>query len=169
MQHGKDNEEEARKRAMDVLDSCYDLVWKLPGNFVDYKLSLTCSPDAMAFDPKYPDRIKFGLEIKCPFSRPLPKSVHDVGADNALQCFVSLYVTGAQVWYLFYWEKWTGCYSLFRITRNQAMFDKINKKMNKARFKYMHLEDKKKQKPRHKVKDSFNEKYVDTYDFIVKI
>lgn len=170
MQHGMDNEDEARKCAMDVLDKDHLLEWRMIGNFRDKRLSLSCSPDAVAFDKGIIDKIKFGLEIKCPYVRTLPKSIYEVGADNALQCFVSLYVLGAHVWYLFYWEACTGCYSLFKITRNDEMFEELKKMFCDARFTYLVHEGKIKNNntttKRKDIKETFNTLYVDKYKFI---
>jgi len=46
-----------------------------------------------------------GLEVKCPFSRPLPETVLDLSADYVIQCLVSILVCEVETWYLFYWKE----------------------------------------------------------------
>jgi len=113
----------------------------------------------------------FGLEIKCPYSRSLPNSVAEVGADYAMQCFISLYVTGAELWYLFFWEKSSGCHRMFKVTRNDQMFERVRKEMMDSMFRHVIHPEKylmdEKVKRRKNIQKTFMDEYVNKYNFII--
>lgn len=97
------------------------LQWVRPGIVFDPFSPFCCSPDAVALLVAS----LFGLEVKCPYSKGVPKRVEDVDMAHVLQCFVCMHIMGATHWYLFYFDPYNrreGS-SLWKVFRSQKLWD----------------------------------------------
>jgi len=126
--------------ARSILDPDRDFVWKKVGHIVDYKSNLGCSPDALFWNEKR----FYGLEVKTPYSKSLPKKPSEIIPEHILQCFTSIYLTKAHSWFLFYYEVSTKKYKLFQIFRNDDIWKKIlgEIQLNMEKMKETNFENK---------------------------
>src|ERR1700733_532160 len=118
IRHGRKMESKAIEVARKLLDPHGIFVWKKPGLFVDRLFHTSCSPDALFFYGRDSDTSieMHGLEVKNPYTRPIPKRICDITPDHLLQCFFSIHTCRADSWYLFYYrEEPEVDYSLFQI------------------------------------------------------
>jgi len=124
MTHGLQYEKEAIELAIRIVDPFNLMNWMNPGIVISNKFKLSCSPDIMFCHPKVPNKI-YGLEAKCPYSKPLPNSIKHLQSDHVLQSFFSIYCTNAQYWILFYYEASTKAHRMYRIKRCQPLFERL--------------------------------------------
>lgn len=99
IEHGNKWEETAIREAKRYLP---EASWVRPGIVFDPFSSFCCSPDAVGIVKR--DSSLFGLEVKCPFSREVPKTLDQVDRAHIIQSFVCCMIMGATHWYLFYYD-----------------------------------------------------------------
>lgn len=127
MQHGHDKEPLAILEARKILDPMFQQLWVKPGICISRTYSLSCSPDSIFFKIKKSNKkvSMRGVEAKCPYTKAIPTEIEELEADNVLQCFFSMYCTEAEAWYLIYYDAWGKERSLFKIKRNDELFQKL--------------------------------------------
>lgn len=131
MRYGIFHESDAIKQAMTHLDPEKRYQWAKPGVIMDPFSPTCCSPDMIFFEPSYScdicktcpnldNELKclecrrilkekahlpfFGLEVKVPFSRGIPQKPEDIDTSYIIQCFSCLHITGADCWYLYFYD-----------------------------------------------------------------
>lgn len=109
--HGRIWEPVAIEKARGILDPEHDAIWYKPAIVPDPYDPVCCSPDATF----YKNKRFYGLEVKNPFSRPLPTSADRVDIQHVVQCFVCLHVTRADCWFLFYYSYKDDRYMIYRV------------------------------------------------------
>lgn len=121
VQHGVKYESLSVEKARFVLDPDSDAYWIKPGIVMDPCGDPVCaSPDAMFCK----NGILSGLEVKTPYSKPLPLRVEDLSIEHLVQCFVSVSVTRVREWYLFYYSVSENRGVLYRISADPELWQK---------------------------------------------
>ena len=115
---GREEEPKAAKFFSDLIGArLYSI-----GCCVLYKDSRLCAcPDRLFTHPI--TKLKEGLEIKNPDTTPIPQEVNSKMISYVFQCILNMEVFDRDYWNLFYYDRRTGEYSWFRITRNEKFFD----------------------------------------------
>lgn len=116
MEHGNTWEPTAIRKATQFLDNILykQHTWMSPGTVVDPWSTIICSPDQVCED--------FGLEVKCPFRRPMPLHKELIINDNLLQCFACIHVCKFTHWYLFFFDSHTGNSVCYRVDQNHDLW-----------------------------------------------
>lgn len=139
MQWGITHEPLAISEARKLLDPENKFRWIKPGMVVNHPMAISCSPDAMFHQrvtpeelvkdlllgrEEYPEDFLQGLEVKCPFSKPVPTTADAINPCHVLQCIWGMFVCDIKIWYLYYWTENHGK-ALFQIKRpDRALFER---------------------------------------------
>lgn len=100
--HGRRWEPVPIRHWMDEVFQEEDWEYVRPGTVLDPKEPVCCSPDMMFFHRRL-DKV-LGLEVKCPYSTGIPERKEDVPSNYLFQCFACLMITGADAWFLSYYD-----------------------------------------------------------------
>lgn len=124
-------EETAINVALDIIDPGNLFAYFKPGIVVDPWSKTCCSPDLVMglwhLNGKGPTLV--GLEVKVPHTRGIPESITDVPIEYIIQCFVSIHITKAEFWYLFFYNKHSrspGSDALFIVYPNAEIWSLVN-------------------------------------------
>lgn len=99
--HGRDWEPYAIRR---FIDFAFDDDWDFyrPGHVEDPVDPVCFSPDLMVKHKRLD--ILFGLEVKCPYTAPIPKRKQDIQPEYLFQAFTCLMVSRADRWFLSFYD-----------------------------------------------------------------
>jgi len=123
--------EEGQKNEMSAIVECgkyltasgifpENVVFRRAGTFIHPREPITCTPDAFVL---YDGRFR-GIEVKNVSSSCPPVDPRDIITQYLLQCFVSIYVTRAEDWFLFIRNVQMGEWSLFCVERENDLWEK---------------------------------------------
>lgn len=101
-EHGRTWEQVPIRMFMDEVFPEERWEYRQPGTVLDPHTPLCCSPDMMFFHRKL--NLVHGLEVKCPYSTALPLKKEDIINQYLFQCFACLMITGADSWFLCYYD-----------------------------------------------------------------
>lgn len=129
MDHGNREEPYSRKRFYEVWKERYphrEFSFRQEGwgvGFYQKDPRFSASPDGI-FTWQVDQKIhKEGLELKNPWSKPIPKEKCSSMCGYVLQCVLNMEVFDIDLWNLFYYDRRTKEYSWFRIHRNKEFFE----------------------------------------------
>lgn len=117
--HGKKHEDSAIKAFLERAIVPADWILKKPGVISENRIS--CSPDAM-FVHREMD-VLFGLEVKCPFSKPIPTRKEEIQPEYLFQCFTCLMLSQADRWFLAYYHAGSARLRVFEMRPDPALWN----------------------------------------------
>jgi len=127
MRYGKDMEDKTLMKALGFLkgkgliDEQKGTVHRC-GTIVHPLKNVCCSPDSVYVEEK---KSIVGIEVKTCYTKKCPQKVEDLPLQYLLQCFVSIYVTEADRWYLYYHDHMVGEYSCYVVGRNNDLWEHV--------------------------------------------
>ena len=86
-----------------------------PGSIIDWDSPIACSPDFMISMEDEEKDFLIGAEMKCPYSRPIPKKKEEIDSTYLLQCFSSLMTTCSDKWILAFYDTPTDSATAYEI------------------------------------------------------
>jgi len=113
--HGRNWEPYAIRRFLDLsFEDEKDWVFCRPSAVKDPRDPVCFSPDLMIFHRELD--ILFGLEVKCPYTAPIPKRKEDIPPEYLFQAFCCLMVSRADSWFLSFYDTESGRATSFEIS-----------------------------------------------------
>lgn len=110
-------------------------IWTRPGIVFDPSSPFCCSPDGLGFIEKGMGESMecFGLEVKCPYTRPIPFQRGEVDTAHLIQAFTCLMITRSKYWYLFYFNPYNRVKgsTLWKIYPNEELWEFMKKEAKK--------------------------------------
>lgn len=104
-QHGRNWEPYAIRKFIDLAFQEEDWVFLRPGSVKDPEDPVCFSPDLMVCHKDMD--VLLGLEVKCPFSAPIPARKEDIPPEYLFQAFCCLMVSRADRWFLSFYDSGT--------------------------------------------------------------
>jgi hypothetical protein len=117
--HGRFWEPYALRKMADFFGDTWEFL--KPGTLKDPKEPVCCAPDLVISSKEHD--ILVGVEVKCPWSAPIPKNKGEVPPEYLFQAFACLMISGADCWLLGFYDSDTDRVSVFEIAPDWSLWN----------------------------------------------